>query len=237
MPLDDLVLGLQRFVDRRIRRGRRGRAPTAGRRRLLVVQIDGLSRGVLELALTQGRVPFLRRVIERGGWRLHPMFVGLPSSTPAFQMAAMYGVRPDIPGFHYHEKRHREDVYFPRAGDAARVERAQAAGRRGILEGGASYGCVFTGGAVDNLFTFAIMKRPSGSGLLAALSAVVVLAWVALKSTVITAVDLTRALLRLVADRKSTRLNSSHGYISYAVFCLKKKKTKPGVMSCPIRHD
>src|SRR2546422_3998741 len=27
-------------------------------------------------------------------------------------------------------------------------------------------------------------------------------------------------------DRKSTRLNSSHGYISYAVFCLKKKKNK-----------
>src|SRR2546422_5079861 len=27
-------------------------------------------------------------------------------------------------------------------------------------------------------------------------------------------------------DRKSTRLNSSHGYISYAVFCLKKKKKK-----------
>src|SRR2546422_3291215 len=28
-------------------------------------------------------------------------------------------------------------------------------------------------------------------------------------------------------DRKSTRLNSSHGYISYAVFCLKKKKKNP----------
>src|SRR2546422_7933913 len=28
-------------------------------------------------------------------------------------------------------------------------------------------------------------------------------------------------------DRKSTRLNSSHGYISYAVFCLKKKKQQP----------
>src|SRR5687768_18101775 len=27
-----------------------------------------------------------------------------------------------------------------------------------------------------------------------------------------------------IGDRKSTRLNSSHGYISYAVFCLKKKK-------------
>src|SRR2546429_8539817 len=29
---------------------------------------------------------------------------------------------------------------------------------------------------------------------------------------------------QLQTDRKSTRLNSSHGYISYAVFCLKKKK-------------
>src|SRR2546422_6969787 len=29
---------------------------------------------------------------------------------------------------------------------------------------------------------------------------------------------------QLLRDRKSTRLNSSHGYISYAVFCLKKKK-------------
>src|SRR5205809_4210985 len=32
-------------------------------------------------------------------------------------------------------------------------------------------------------------------------------------------------------DRKSTRLNSSHGYISYAVFCLKKKKKRT-----PIAH-
>src|SRR2546430_12531423 len=32
------------------------------------------------------------------------------------------------------------------------------------------------------------------------------------------------ALLTLTSDRKSTRLNSSHSQISYAVFCLKKKK-------------
>src|SRR5687768_18249183 len=32
-----------------------------------------------------------------------------------------------------------------------------------------------------------------------------------------------RAVLLQTQDRKSTRLNSSHGYISYAVFCLKKK--------------
>src|SRR2546429_7343864 len=33
-----------------------------------------------------------------------------------------------------------------------------------------------------------------------------------------------QASRRRRSDRKSTRLNSSHGYISYAVFCLKKKK-------------
>src|SRR3989442_11802805 len=34
-------------------------------------------------------------------------------------------------------------------------------------------------------------------------------------------------LLQQAEDRKSTRLNSSHVRISYAVFCLKKKKTSP----------
>src|SRR2546422_6713301 len=33
-------------------------------------------------------------------------------------------------------------------------------------------------------------------------------------------------------DRKSTRLNSSHGYISYAVFCLKKKKQRRWRLIC-----
>src|SRR2546422_5928041 len=36
-------------------------------------------------------------------------------------------------------------------------------------------------------------------------------------------------------DRKSTRLNSSHGYISYAVFCLKKKKTQTPSYTTEIR--
>src|SRR2546429_6543268 len=44
------------------------------------------------------------------------------------------------------------------------------------------------------------------------------------------ALDENPAAIQMIAqqseatDRKSTRLNSSHGYISYAVFCLKKKK-------------
>src|SRR5687768_18306304 len=42
-------------------------------------------------------------------------------------------------------------------------------------------------------------------------------------------------VFRRPSDRKSTRLNSSHGYISYAVFCLKKKNegSEPSLPSRP----
>src|SRR5690348_17853556 len=42
-----------------------------------------------------------------------------------------------------------------------------------------------------------------------------------------------RALSR---DRKSTRLNSSHPSISYAVFCLKKKSRRPALTAVQARH-
>jgi hypothetical protein len=201
MSPDEWVLLLQRMIDRAVRRLRLGAAPEHDRqRRLLIVQIDGLPRSVLEQALAEGRMPFLAHLMARHGYRRQPMSVGMPTSTPAFQMAAMYGVRPDIPGFHYHDKRRRTDVYFPRAGDAARVEQEQAGGRRGILEGGNAYGCVFTGGAGSSLFNFATIKRPTGEGLLRAISAFVVLAWVLVKGLVLTVLEIVRAFLRGLAD-------------------------------------
>src|SRR5205809_4827100 len=42
--------------------------------------------------------------------------------------------------------------------------------------------------------------------------------------------------LQVDGDRKSTRLNSSHGYISYAVFCLKKKKLAQAVQDPGVGH-
>jgi hypothetical protein len=200
MPFDDLVLGLQRALDRLVRRLRLGPPPSPGQRRLLIVQIDGLSRAVLEEAMARGSAPFLARLVRRRGYLMAPMCVGLPTSTPAFQLAAMYGVRPDIPGFHYYDKRRKSDVYFPRGGDAAYVEQTQAAGRRGIVNGGGTYGCVFTGGAASNLMTFAMMKRPTGAGLIRAASNLVVNAWVVVKGTIASTVEVVRVLLRTIAD-------------------------------------
>src|SRR2546430_13500085 len=46
--------------------------------------------------------------------------------------------------------------------------------------------------------------------------------------------ELVAALAKLCEDRKSTRLNSSHSQISYAVFCLKKKKEPTTPASCSL---
>jgi hypothetical protein len=206
ISLDELVLSLQRAVDRLVRRLRRGAPPVPTHRRLLIVQIDGLSREVLERGLASGHMAFLKTLLRRYGYRIEPMTVGVPTSTPAFQMAAMYGVRPDIPGFHYYDRERQCDVHFPRAGHAALVEAKHTAGRRGILEGGSAYGCVFTGGADNNLCTFTSLTRPSGRGLLAALSPFVVLGWVCLKSLLLTIIELGKAAPRFTAHREKRRL-------------------------------
>src|SRR5436190_13542715 len=126
MRLDEVVLALQRTTDRLVLRmlGQPGRPER--RRRFLVVQIDGLSRSVFDRALARGHMPFVARLLASGKYRTTPMSVGLPTSTPSFQMAAMFGVKPDIPGFHYYHRRWKMDVHFPRAGHAARVEAEQA---------------------------------------------------------------------------------------------------------------
>jgi hypothetical protein len=198
MRVDDIALLLQRGLDRLIRRARIGRSPQPTHRRFVVVQIDGLSAEVLDRALLRGRMPFLRRLMARHGHRRRPMSVGMPTSTPAFQMALMYGVRPDIPGFHYHDKRRRMDIHFPRAGHAALVEADHTKDRLGVLNGGSVYGCVFTGGAADAFFSFARLSRPTRRGLLSVLSGGVVVGWVALKSLVLTLREIALAVPRMI---------------------------------------
>src|SRR2546422_4890045 len=53
---------------------------------------------------------------------------------------------------------------------------------------------------------------------------------------VVTEPDPLQLLAHAVEDRKSTRLNSSHGYISYAVFCLKKKKQQCPATPCSVDY-
>lgn len=200
--IDDLVLEAQGVVDRISRWARFSPPAGEARRRFVIIQIDGLSRQVLERALAARTMPGLARLLSAGRLERRALSVGLPSSTPAFQAALMYGVHPDIPGFHYHDKREAVERYFPRPGVADLIEARHARDRRGIMEGGSCYGCIFTGGAEESLWTFARLLRPTraGAALLRVPLSSVLLAWVVLKCCILTLLEVTRALMRLVAD-------------------------------------
>jgi hypothetical protein len=178
-------------------------APASGlepRRRFLIIQIDGLSRGILDRALAGDSMRNTRRLLVTGQLERRELSVGLPSSTPAFQAAIMYGVRPDIPGFHYYDKREGLELHFPERGVADWVERRLADGHPGILEDGACYGCVFTGGAPESLWTYARLKRltRAGSGLRRTALSLLLIGWVALKCVGLTLVTLARSAGRSV---------------------------------------
>jgi len=199
--IDDLVLALQGLVDRLARWARLAPVDDIRRRRFIIVQIDGLSKEVFESALQAGGIPHTARLMGSRRFVRRSMSVGLPSSTPAFQAAAMYGAKPDIPGFHYYDKRAGRELHFPEPGAADFVETRHAAGRRGILEGGSCYGCVFTGGAANNLLTFARLMKPTRAGLplLRLGLSIVLLGWVVAKCICLTAAELLRFLLRLTS--------------------------------------
>jgi hypothetical protein len=210
--MESMVLRVQGLVDRCSRWMRLAPPLEATpRRRFLIVQIDGLSRLLLERALAGGSLRGLRGLLASGRLVRRDLSVGLPSSTPAFQAAIMYGGRPDIPGFHFYDKRARRELHFPDRGVADLVESRHADGRAGILEGGSCYGCVFTGGADDSLWTFARLKRltHAGRGVRRAALSALLLAWVALKCVGLTAVTLARfagrALLALAGGRADLR--------------------------------
>jgi hypothetical protein len=210
--MEALVLRIQAIVDRWSRWMRlvpaEARPP---RRRFLIIQIDGLSREMFDRALGGDSLRNVRRLVVTGQLAQRDLSVGLPSSTPAFQASLMYGERPDIPGFHFYDKREQRELHFPKHGVADLVEQRHARGRAGILEGGSCYGCIFTGGAADDLWTFARLRSlaSAGRGLRRAALSGLLLLWVALKCFGLTMVTLGRfvgrSMTAVLAGRTDVR--------------------------------
>src|SRR5690349_14002773 len=108
---------------------------------LVLIQIDGLPRRQLERAIESGRMPFLRRLLRREGFRLGTFYPGLPSTTPAVQGELFYGVRTAVPAFSFQEQDDDQVTDLLDYETGARIEkeiRERASGPP-LLAGGSAY--------------------------------------------------------------------------------------------------
>lgn len=113
---------------------------------LLLIQIDGLSRSQMETAVAANRMPFLGRLIKRGG-QLHTFYPGAPSTTPAVQAELFYGVRAGVPAFSFLDRERGEMGSMFDSDWAQRFEEKFAAEAEGLLKDGSSWSNIYCGGA------------------------------------------------------------------------------------------
>jgi hypothetical protein len=143
-----LVEGLVRHVLRPVAEGGRQaqRALPSGKR-ILLLHLDGVGRTQLEHAMEHGYAPTLRRLLERGPYRVSSCRAGAPTSTPAFQAGLLYGVTPDIPGYTWFDKRRGREMRMDRSVDARAVEDELQRTGNPLLRNGSVYCSIFSGGA------------------------------------------------------------------------------------------
>jgi hypothetical protein len=140
-------------LGRLARRGSASQPPRPSRRRVVLLQIDGLSSHRLRQALGRGDMPNLKRMLDRGQLRLREVTAATPPSTPVFQAGLLYGGHGDVPGFGWYDRDLGRIVRMDLPEDVVAVEETLVPwDDRPLLEGGVSYGTIWPGGADEGFF-------------------------------------------------------------------------------------
>jgi hypothetical protein len=141
----------------RMRKSERGRTP-ADTRGLVVVQIDGMSRPVLDEARARGAMPVVDGLVRSGDLELDDWIPLLPPCTPASQAGILHGKNDGIPGFRWFEKDTRTLLVANHARDAAEIQRRISDGHGLLATDGASIGNLLTGDATVSHLTMATIE-------------------------------------------------------------------------------
>ncbi len=123
--------------------------PRAGRG-LVLLQIDGLSNPDLQAALKKGHMPFLSWLLRREHYRLHPVYSGIPSNTPAFQGEFFFGKAQCVPAFQFRDRKTQKVFTMFEHASAGEMEKRLLLEGEGLMAGGSAYGNIFSGGAAES---------------------------------------------------------------------------------------
>ena len=127
-------------------------APHSDEPGLLILQIDGLARTQLEQALANGRMPFLKKLIDRGHFDELSFYSGLPSTTPAVQAEVMFGARCAVPAFQFLHRATGKTALMYEQEWAKQIGRQLAEEHQLLLDGGRSYSNIYAAGAEESRF-------------------------------------------------------------------------------------
>lgn len=125
-----------------------------GKRGLVMMEIDGLSYHHLKKAVADGRMPALKRMMDKEGYELTRVDCGIPSQTSACQAGIMFGDNSDIPAFRWYDK-DQQKLYV--SGNDATELNGRYANGNGLMRGGSSINNMLNGDADKSLLTLAGM--------------------------------------------------------------------------------
>ncbi|WP_407342391.1 alkaline phosphatase family protein [Pengzhenrongella phosphoraccumulans] len=140
-------------------RARRGQVPGRGEPGLLIVQLDGVSRPVLNHAIDAGLVPTMTRWLRSGTHRVDGWWAQVPATTPASQAGLLHGSSVQVPAFRWWDKDLARMIVTNRPGDAALVESRLSDGDGLLAHDGVAISTMFTGDAPTALV---VISRASG---------------------------------------------------------------------------
>ena len=128
---------------------------------VVMIQIDGLSFRQFEKALRHHRLPFIKKLLNRKGYQMQPMYAGVPSTTPGVQAELFFGKKTAVPAFEFYNRKSKERHVMFRPQSAAYVADHLKNGAVPLLRGGSSYGNIYTGGASEARYCVESMKLAS----------------------------------------------------------------------------
>ncbi len=117
---------------------------------LVIIHVDGLGERYLRQALEQGKMPFVRGLVEEQGYEILPYRCGLPSTTPFVQAGILYGDNSEIPSFRWWDKESGLLISFGGRSAFPHVAHKYFRGCEPLTEGGACIATCYPGGAEES---------------------------------------------------------------------------------------
>jgi hypothetical protein len=130
-------------------------------RKLVVLHVDGVCADVLEQAIRDGEMPFVRHLMETEGYTIHRYRCGVPSTTPFAQAGILYGDNSEIPSFRWWDRERQVLVQFGPGSTFKKVADKYFRDCEPLTKDGACIAACYPGGAADD-FGIAYQDRTYG---------------------------------------------------------------------------